>query len=56
MILVVGASGMLGGAIVRRLVERGERVRAVVRDASAEESLRQAGTEPARADLKDLPL
>lgn len=53
MILVVGATGMLGGAIVRRLLESGHQVRAVVRDAAGEESLRQAGAETARADLKN---
>lgn len=51
--LVVGATGMLGGAIVRRLVERGEPVRAMVRDPSGEAALREAGAEPFRGDLKD---
>ena len=32
MILVTGATGHLGGAIARRLVERGDAVRAMVRD------------------------
>ena len=51
--LVVGATGMLGGAIVRGLVERGEPVRAMVRDAVGEAELREAGAEPIRGDLKD---
>lgn len=51
--LVVGATGMLGGAIVRGLVERGEPVRAMVRDAAGESALREAGAEPFRGDLKD---
>ena len=55
MILVVGATGMLGGAIIRRLVERGEKVRALVRDPSGEERLREAGAETAWGDLKDPP-
>jgi len=51
--LVVGATGMVGGAIVRGLVERGEPVRAMARDASSETALREAGAEPFRGDLKD---
>jgi len=51
--LVVGATGMLGGAIVRGLVERGEPVRALARDASGEAALREAGAEPFRGDMKD---
>ena len=53
MILVVGASGMLGGAIIRRLVARGEKVRALVRDASTEETLTELGVETVSGDLKD---
>ena len=53
MIFVVGATGMLGGAIVRRLLERGDRVRALVRDDAAEHALTEAGAETARGDLKD---
>ncbi len=53
MILVVGATGMLGGTILRRLLERGETVRALVRDSSAEQTLKDAGAETILADLKD---
>ncbi len=53
MILVVGATGMLGGAIVRRLVGRGEQVRALVRDAYGKAALGQAGAEPVWGDLKE---
>ncbi|MDQ3659690.1 MAG: SDR family oxidoreductase [Actinomycetota bacterium] len=53
MILVVGGSGMLGGAIIRRLVARGERVRALVRDASTDKKLTEAGVETVSGDLKD---
>ena len=53
MIFVVGATGMLGGAIVRRLLERGDRVRALVRDDAGERALTEAGAETARGDLKD---
>ena len=44
---------MLGGAIVRRLLERGDRVRALVRDDAGERRLTEAGAETARGDLKD---
>lgn len=53
MILVVGATGMLGGKIVRHLLARGEDVRALVRDASGDESLREAGAETVFGDLKE---
>ncbi len=52
MILVVGATGMLGGTIVRRLLERGEEVRALVRDPAGEMLLKEAGAETASGDLK----
>lgn len=51
MILVVGATGMLGGTIARTLLERGENVRILVRPGSSYEHL--AGAEPAIGDLKD---
>lgn len=51
MIVVTGGSGFVGGAIVRALVARGERVRSVQRaDAPA---LRALGVEVVRADLAD---
>ena len=56
MILVVGATGELGSAIVRRLLGRGEKVRALVRkssDASRVQELRGAGAETVEGDLKD---
>jgi uncharacterized protein YbjT (DUF2867 family) len=52
-ILVVGATGMLGGAIVRRLLERDKGVRTLVRDPAGEQKLRQAGASPIPGDLKD---
>jgi uncharacterized protein YbjT (DUF2867 family) len=52
-ILVVGATGMLGGVIFRRLLERGEEVRALVRDDASERALREAGAQTARGDLRD---
>lgn len=56
MILVAGATGVLGSEIVRRLLARGEKVRAMVRITSAPEKvarLEKAGAEIVRADLKE---
>ena len=56
MILVVGATGYVGQEICRRLVRRGERVRALVRATSAPdkvEALRSCGVEICLGDLKD---
>lgn len=44
---------MLGGAIVRRLLEQGETVRALVRDHAGARALTEAGAEAVRGDLKD---
>jgi uncharacterized protein YbjT (DUF2867 family) len=55
-ILVVGATGFVGGEVCRRLAERGERVRALVRPTSAAgrvARLRQLGVETVEGDLKD---
>ena len=51
MILVTGGSGFLGGAIVRRLLERGERVRCLQRNAPV--ILQERGAEIVSADLGD---
>lgn len=56
MILVAGATGVLGSEIVQRLLKRGERVRALVRqssDAGKVAALEKAGAEIARGDLTD---
>jgi uncharacterized protein YbjT (DUF2867 family) len=56
MILVVGATGVLGGGVCRRLVARGHAVRALVRDSSDPEkveALRALGVEIAVGDLRD---
>ena len=52
MILVVGATGQLGGLITRRLLQRGEDVRVLVRQ-GAPEALVQAGARPVLGDLKE---
>jgi uncharacterized protein YbjT (DUF2867 family) len=56
MILVAGSTGVLGSEIVRNLLARGEKVRAMTRKTSkpeAVESLRRAGAEIVVADLKE---
>lgn len=53
MILVVGATGRLGGSIAHRLLSSGRRVRVLVRPGSDHQGLVQAGAEPVMGDLKD---
>jgi uncharacterized protein YbjT (DUF2867 family) len=56
MILVVGATGVLGGEVCRLLTQRGHPVRALVRGTSNPERvahLKSVGAEPVRGDLKD---
>lgn len=53
MILVVGATGLLGGHITRRLLDQGEPVRILVRQGSDYSGLVTAGVEAAIGDLKD---
>ncbi len=53
MILVVGASGKLGGTIARQLIDAGESVRILERDNPAYQALIRAGAQPVRGDLKD---
>jgi uncharacterized protein YbjT (DUF2867 family) len=56
MVLVVGATGLVGGEVCRRLMRRGEQVRALVRATSSKEkieALRLSGVELCIGDLKD---
>ena len=56
MILVAGATGLVGSAVCQKLAERGEKVRALVRATSAKErleALRSCGAELCIGDLKD---
>ena len=56
MILIVGATGRVGGEVARSLLEKGEAVRALVRpqsDAVKIEPLTRAGATLAEGDLKD---
>ena len=55
MILVAGATGMVGGMIVDGLLARGERVRALVRSANSAEIFQARGVDTALGDLKDPP-
>ena len=56
MILVAGATGLVGSAVCQKLAKRGETVRALVRSTSAKEkldALRSCGAELCIGDLKD---
>jgi uncharacterized protein YbjT (DUF2867 family) len=65
MILVVGATGIVGGMVTRRLLEQGKDVRILVRSnspseqlaqegrATSAESLIEAGAQPVYGDLRD---
>ena len=56
MILVVGATGLVGSEVCERLIRRDERVRALVRATSSKdkiETLRSSGIELCIGDLKD---
>lgn len=53
MILVVGATGYLGGMITRQLLARDREVRILVRGASKYQPLVEAGARPVIGDLRD---
>ncbi len=56
MILIAGATGLVGSEVCQRLMRRGERVRALVRATSSKEkveALRSSGVELFVGDLKD---
>ena len=53
MILVAGATGLVGGMITKRLAEDGKRVRALVRPNSDRAKLESLGVETVVGDLKD---
>lgn len=52
-VLVVGATGFLGGQVVDELLKRGKKVRALVRPASNASKLEAKGVEIARGDMLD---
>lgn len=51
--LVTGATGFIGKALVERLLDRGDRVVCLVRDAAAAEPLRARGAELRAGDIND---
>ncbi len=56
MVLVDGATGLVGSLVCQKLAERGEKVRALIRATSSKErveALRSSGVELFRGDLKD---
>ncbi len=53
-VLVVGATGSLGGNVVDELLERGKNVRALVRPTTDASRLENRGVEIARGDMLDL--
>src|SRR5947209_164000 len=56
MVLVVGATGLLGSAVCHKLLERGEKVRALARVTRRQQTgraLRSSGVELSTGDLKD---
>lgn len=53
-VLVTGGSGVVGGAIVRRLVADGRTVRALARSDAAAETVRALGAEPVRGDVVEV--
>src|SRR5947207_1782841 len=53
MILIVGATGKVGGAITRQLLRQGHSVRILVRPNSSYQPLVEAGAQPIPGDLKD---
>ena len=50
-VFVTGGAGFIGLAVVRRLVERGDRVMAVVRDPERATALTDLGVETRAGDL-----
>jgi uncharacterized protein YbjT (DUF2867 family) len=53
MMLIVGATGLVGGMIARTLLAQGKPVRILVREGSPYQDLAAAGAEPVVGDLKD---
>jgi nucleoside-diphosphate-sugar epimerase len=51
---VTGGSGFIGGALVRRLVADGRKVRALARSDASAAAVREHGAEPVRGDLDDV--
>ena len=50
-VLITGATGFVGGAVLERLLEEGRRVRAVTRTEAGAARLRELGAEPVHGDI-----
>jgi dihydroflavonol-4-reductase len=53
-VFVTGGTGVIGSALVTRLIERGDEVVALARSAEAERALRERGCEVARGEVDDV--
>lgn len=53
-IFITGASGFVGGAATRHLVDAGHRLRAMSRTEHSDVAIRALGAEPVRCDLEDV--
>jgi dihydroflavonol-4-reductase len=53
-VLVTGGTGVIGRAIVERLLAEGGRVKALARSETSASALRQLGADPVRGDVLDL--
>jgi dihydroflavonol-4-reductase len=52
-VFITGASGFVGGSVLRHLIAEGREVRALARSEEAERRVREAGAAPIRGDLFD---
>jgi dihydroflavonol-4-reductase len=52
-VFVTGGSGVIGGALIARLVERGEEVHALARSDAAVAAVQKRGARPVRGDALD---
>lgn len=52
-VLVTGATGKVGNAVARKLIERGDEVVALVRDVEAARAVLPAGIQAVRGDVRD---